>query len=217
MVSRNDCKYYNVIESWKTVFLMVSRLSSVLSKACFLYYFRAVFKGLALLRILNFKSIPPYSWTGWTHGEVTPLLIKLMTSQAYSDNKVLLFLLYIWKQALQINYSDQLINEIMTVWASAREKYKTLGQFKCLACLNFLIDLRFSMVFTEGRGGEEWRNSNRMERGCWCFCGSVFLPPPIPSPPKKTNLVETNFVKLRSSEAAIQGWYEKYHTLIIIL
>ena len=56
------------------------------------------------LRILNFKTIPPYSWT---YGEVTPLLIKVITSL------VLLFPLYIWKQTVWINCSDQLINEIL--------------------------------------------------------------------------------------------------------
>ena len=101
---------------------------------------------------------------------MTPLLIKLMTSQAYNKNKV-----YIWWQALQIKSSGQLIKVILTVWAYVRAKYKPLGQCKCLACLNFLIDLRFYMVFTEGKGGEEWRNSNRMEQVCWCSCGCVSL------------------------------------------
>ena len=118
----------------------------VLSKAYFLYYFRAVLKRLALIRILNFKSISPYFWT---YGEVTPLLIKLMTSQACNKNKV-----YIWRHALQIKCFELLIKVMLTVWASVRGKYKALDQCKCLACFNFLIDLRFYMVFTEGRGGE---------------------------------------------------------------
>ena len=55
-------------------------------------------------RILNFKSIPPYSWT---YDEVTPLFIKWMTSQAYNNNDVLLFPQQIWKQPHQIKCSDQ--------------------------------------------------------------------------------------------------------------
>ena len=37
-------------------------------------------------------------------------------------------------------------------WASAWGKYKALGQCKCLACLNFLIDLRFFYGFYRGEG-----------------------------------------------------------------
>ena len=53
-------------------------------------------------RILNLKSIPPYSWTS---GEITPLLIKWMTSQVYDNNDVLFP--QIWKQTHQIKCSGQ--------------------------------------------------------------------------------------------------------------
>ena len=166
-----------------------------MSKAYFLYYFRAVWKRLALLRILNFKSIPSYFWT---YGEVTPLLIKLMTSQAYNNNKV-----YIWLQALQIKFFELLIKVILTVWASARGKYKALDQCKCLACLNFLIDLRFYIVFTDGRGGEECWNSNRMEQVCWCSCGCV-SPRFFPSISSTNNLffpnVNVNNLKVTNND-----------------
>ena len=52
------------------------------------------------------------------------------------------------------------------------------------------------------RGGEEWRNSNRMGEGCWCSCG-YFLP---------LILVEKSLVKLRPSNTTIQVRHEKWHT-----
>ena len=54
--------------------------------------------------ILNFKSIPSYSWT---YGEVTPVFIKWMTSQGYNNNDALLFPLQNWRQPHQIKCSDQ--------------------------------------------------------------------------------------------------------------
>ena len=86
----------------------------MLRKACFLYYFRAALKRLAFnlsammfyimkTKIINFKSILPYSWK---YGEFTPLFIKWMTSQAY-NNDVLLFPREIWKQPHWIKFSDQ--------------------------------------------------------------------------------------------------------------
>ena len=63
---------------------------------------RVKFKRNDVLRNEDFKSIPPYPWT---YVEVTPLLIKSMTPQAY-NNKVSLFPQYIWKQPLWVKYSD---------------------------------------------------------------------------------------------------------------
>ena len=106
MVSENDCKYnfsrvsQKVQDNKKTVFERFQGYLPVLRKVGFLRYFKPVLKSLAFnsnttisddrLKILNFKSIPPYPRT---YGEVTPLLVKLMTSQR--DNNVLLFALYI--------------------------------------------------------------------------------------------------------------------------
>ena len=47
LVSGNDCKYCNVIESLKTVFQRFQDYFAILSKVCFLYYFRAALKRLA--------------------------------------------------------------------------------------------------------------------------------------------------------------------------
>ena len=106
MVSESDCKYISsrvsqkVQDNKKTVFERFQAYLPVLRKVGFLYYFKAVLKRLAFnsnttisyvrLKILNFKNIPPYPGT---YGEVTPLLVELMTSQR--DNNVLLCALYI--------------------------------------------------------------------------------------------------------------------------
>ena len=46
MFSGNDSKYYNVIESWKTVFQRFQDFFPMLRKACFLYYFTCITAGL---------------------------------------------------------------------------------------------------------------------------------------------------------------------------
>ena len=96
-------------------FPKVSRLFSHIMQSVLLEVLQGCFKKAGIQftcnnvlrngrrRILNFKSIPPYSWT---YGEVTPLFIKWMTSQAYNNN-VLLFPLQIWKQPHRIKCSDQ--------------------------------------------------------------------------------------------------------------
>ena len=76
------------------------------------------------------------------------------------------------------------------------ESTKPSVNVKCLAYLNFLIDLRFLMLFTEGRGGvtelTEWvRHVDDL----------VAVSPPLPS----LIWVEKRVAKLPSSEAAIQG------------
>ena len=63
MVSGNDCKYCNVIESYKTVFQRFQDYFPIVRKACFLYYFRAALKGLAFnsSAIKVYHSTPEYT------------------------------------------------------------------------------------------------------------------------------------------------------------
>ena len=99
------------------------------------------------------------------YGEVTPLFIKWMTSQTYNNNDVLLFPLQIWKQPHRIKHSDQFrVNKRDTNCFEHLYvgKYKALNQFKCLACLNFLINLKdfYGFYRREGRSDGiliEWR------------------------------------------------------------
>ena len=71
-----------------------------------------------------------------------------MTSQTCNND--VLFSLQISKQPHRIKCSDQ--------FRVSKGKNKIRGQRKRLSCLNFLINLRFFMDFTEGRGGtlKEW-------------------------------------------------------------
>ena len=132
------------------------------------------------------KSIPPCSWT---YGEITPLFIKWMTSQAYNNNDAALFSLQIWKQPHQIKCFDQFrVNKWDTDYVEDQHEENTkLSVNKNVSdAWIFLPTSGFFMVFTDRKGGEEWRNSNRIGRWCWSPC----------------------VVKLRPSEAVIQGIYE---------
>ena len=48
MVSRNDCKYCNLIELYKTVFQRFQDYFPILHKMCFLYYFRTALKKASI-------------------------------------------------------------------------------------------------------------------------------------------------------------------------
>ena len=107
------------------------------------------------------KSIPPCSWT---YGEITPLFIKWMTSQAYN---AALFSLQIWKQPHQIKCFDQFrVNKWDTDYVEDQHEENTkLSVNKNVSnAWIFLPTSGFFMVFTDRKGGEEWRNSNRIGR-----------------------------------------------------
>ena len=122
-------------------------------------------------RILNFKSIPPYSWT---YGEITPLFIKWMTSQAYVNNDVLLFPLQIWKQPHRIKCSDQ-----FRVNKQDIDCFEHLHEENTKPSVHRSVSHAWMFLSTSGflwflqRGQEGLRNSNRMWEGCWCY----LLPP----------------------------------------
>ena len=67
---------------------------------CFLYYFKAALKK-ADIQFKHNNVLCNEDGYSWTYGEITPLFIKWMTSQAYNNNDVLLFPLQIWKKTLQ--------------------------------------------------------------------------------------------------------------------
>ena len=97
----------------------------------------------------GFKIIFPYAQSPTV--EVTPLFIKWMTSQAYSSIP-----LQIWKQPNRIKCSDQFkVNKRDTDCFEHLYVKNTnlLVNVNVSRCQNFLIDLRFFMIFTEGRGG----------------------------------------------------------------
>ena len=180
MVSGNDCKYCNLIESYKTIFQKFQDYFLVLRKACFLYYFGALLKGWHSIqaqcvtwwrrRILNFKSFSPFSWT---YGEMTPLFIKWMTSQAYNNDDALLLPLQIWNQPHRIKSSDRFTVNTRDIECFEHlhgENTKPSVNVKCLACSTS------SFWWFLQKGGEVWRNSNRTGQGCWCSC--VCVPPP---------------------------------------
>ena len=167
-----------------------------MGKACFLNYFTAALKRLTdnssaimcyIMKTENIiKSIPPCSWK---YGEITPLFIKWMTSQAYNNNDALLFSLQIWKQPHRITCFDQFrVNKRDTDYFEDQheENAKLSVNVSVSHAWIFLSTSGFFMVFTDRKGGEEWRNSNRIGRWCWSSC----------------------VVKLRPSEAVIQGIYE---------
>ena len=170
-------------------FSKVSRLFSHITQSVLLVRFKRnnVLRRIRRRRILNFKSISPYSWA---YGEVTFLFIKWMTSQAYNNNDVLLFLLQIWKQPRRIKCSDQFrVNKRDTDCFEYlhEENTKPLVNVSVWHAWIFLSTSAF--VWFLQRGGKEWRNSNRIGEGCWYSCG-YFLP---------LILVEKSVVQLRPS------------------
>ena len=52
-------------------------------------------------------------------------------------------------------------------WASVRKKYKALSQCTSVLHVNFSYQPQVFLCFLQ-MGGEEWRNSNRMQQGCGC-------------------------------------------------
>ena len=113
-----------------------------------------------------------------------------MTSQAYNNNDVLLFLLQIWKQPRRIKCSDQFrVNKRDTDCFEYlhEENTKPLVNVSVWHAWIFLSTSDF--IWFLQRGGKEWRNSNRIGEGCWYSCG-YFLP---------LILVEKSVVQLRPS------------------
>ena len=127
-------------------------------KASFLYYFRAALKRLAF----NSSAIICYVMKSKKVFHPTPEnTVKsylCLSNEWLHKHRVIIYHCFNYKFAnnpieISVLTSSKLINEILTVWASARGKYKAVGHCNCHACLSFLINLMFFVVFTEGRVG----------------------------------------------------------------
>ena len=159
MVSGNDCKYCNVAE---TVFQRFQDYFSILRKAYFLYYFRAALKKLAFnssaimcyvikTENVKLKKYPTPEQTVKSHhcspnewlGKHTVIMMYYCFYYKFQSNPI----------EWSVMTSSKLRNEILTVLRICTRKLQSFRSCKWLACLNFLIDLRFFMVFAETRGG----------------------------------------------------------------
>ena len=142
-----------------------------LCKACYLYYFSAALKRLAfsssaiMFYVMKAKSIKLWKVLHPTpeHNpeQITHLFTKRMTSQAYNNNDVLLFPLQIWKQP----------HRDADCFEHLHEKNAKLFVNVSVSHARPQISLWFSQ-----KGGEEWKNSNRMGQRCWCSCDCVSSP-----------------------------------------
>ena len=101
------------------------------------------------------------------HALKSHLCLCWMTSQAYNNRNELLFPLQIWKHPHGIKRSDcfEHLHE---------ENTKPLVNLSVLHA--WIFSLTSGFLWFSQRGGEEWRNSNRMGEGCWCSI-DYFLPP----------------------------------------
>ena len=99
-----------------------------------------------------------------------------------------MFPLQIWKQPHWIKCSDQFrVNKWDTdCFERLHEENTKLSVIVTVSHAWIFLSTSDFLWFLQKRG-EEWRTSNRMGQGCWCSCA----------------------IKLRHSEVAIQGWYEK--------
>ena len=139
MVSGNNCKYYNVIKSQKTVFQdyfsSFQDYFSMLRKARFLYYFRAALKKLTLnlsaimcyvMKTVNIK-LQKYSFLLLNiKGEITPFLSN---EWLY---KLTITMYYCFHYKFERNpteksvlTSSELINKILTVLSICARKIQS--------------------------------------------------------------------------------------------